>query len=325
MNSGGMHDKQKARNSNEERSRSNYLKRIKYFVATPLFLANTLLPLNKIDSMDSTYKLPPLTGSYIEHSSIEQSNPRDIDRIFQEELPKYKLMPRIELKVDKLLTQNAKKDLENTIYNLSEYSDVIVDESFKAGLDANFVIAYMAQESKGDIKASYKGAVGLGGLMRNAALEMGLRVNDYIDERIGPRAIKGSIGYMKNCIDTFGDHITGLIAYNIGPTWTQKNIANIKKQSDITKNKVIPEQSKAYVVNVIATTKIISNPEEYELEIKKKPLASKKVREKYTTEKPTTLKEIAKKYKTTVNELRSVNPSLKSDSLPKDITLDIPY
>lgn len=324
MNLGEIYDKQKAKNSNEERNRKNYLRRIKYLVAIPLFLATTLTPLNKSDSIDREYKLPNLTDSYTEHSSI--TNSRGIDKIFGEDLPKYRLMPSIELKVNELLTQSAKKDLENAIHNLSEYSDVIVDESVRTGLDINFVMAYLAQESRGDIKGiSHKGAAGLGGLMINTAKEVGLRVDKYVDERIGPQSIKGSMSYMKGCIEGFGDHIIGLIAYNAGPTWTQKNIENIKKIQDITKNPIIPEESREYVVQVIAKTKIISNAELYDFQIKKKPVASRKIREKYTTENPTTTKEIAKRYNITVNELKILNPSLKSDWVPRNVTINIPY
>ncbi len=235
--------------------------------------------------------------------------------------------PYIEEKVDNLVkSEEWRKELEYCLSNLSAFEDYIEEASKETGLGINFIKAYLTLESRGNPEAiSKKGATGLGGMMKLAAKESELKVDHHIDERFDPKSIIASARYMRRCIDRFGDVITGLLAYNWGPTSVSDNLNVIMESQDLVKDKRIPLESRWYVVQVLARMKIFSNASFYNLKIEQKPLFSKMFYYEHVVNKDTTLKHLAKLYKVDLEDLRKVNPSLRADIVPTGTKVKIPH
>lgn len=89
------------------------------------------------------------------------------------------------------------------------------------GLDGDLVRAVVWVESRycSDV-VSPKGAIGLGQLMPNTALELGI---DPLDPE---QNLWGTAKYLRMGYDTFGDWTLALAAYNAGP-------ANVRRYGDV--------------------------------------------------------------------------------------------
>ncbi len=289
-------------------------------VATILFypanISGGVLEFTSADNQSYRLSIP----SYEKSKFLEEK----LDKMFDEYFLKGNLTKRIDSKINELLgSEDSKKGLELTLSKLSAYEDYMIEASKETELDINFIKAYIAQESNGNYDSkSNKGSTGFGGLRELAAKETGLRVDEYVDERFDPRSIVASARYMKKCIERFG-HIIGLVAYNSGPYRTSKNLKQILKKPDILRNEVIPGESRDYITQVLARTKIFSSPEEYKLDFIKKEYISMGFKQHYTKE-DTSLRKLAKKYGISISDLRKANPSLKTDIIPKDVVVHIP-
>lgn len=308
------------RNNNVQQTHRSFSFK-KYFLIVPIFGITVLSP-GTIDVSSALQNEAVIICQ--QRESLEER----LDRLFNGDISKHKLMPYIKDKVEKLMgSELEKKDLETTLSNLSAYEDYIIQASKEKGLDINFVKAYFAMESMGDQEAeSEKGAKGLGGMMVSAAKEVNLRVDDHVDERVSPKSIFGSVSYMKEkCIDRFNDYVLGMIAYNVGPTWTSENTTHILKSYDIMKNKRIPLESRWYVLHVLAKTLIFSNPDVYNLQVQKKELVSRMIRSEEVIKRDITIKRLANIHKVKVSDLKRVNPAIKADLVPKGTTINIPH
>ncbi|MEM4266822.1 MAG: transglycosylase SLT domain-containing protein, partial [Candidatus Nanoarchaeia archaeon] len=223
-------------------------------------------------------------------------------------------------------SEEWKRELEYCLSNLSAFEDYIHEACKETGLGVNFIKAYLAMESRGNANAiSNKGATGLGGMMKLAAIESDLKVNHHIDERFDPKSIIGSARYMKKCIDRFGDVIAGLIAYNWGPTNVADNLDIILSSKDLIKDQRLPLESRWYVIQVLARMKIFSNADFYNLKVEQKPLFSKMIFDEHIIKKNTTFKQLAKVFKVNEEILRKVNPALRADIIPEGTVIKIPH
>ncbi len=108
------------------------------------------------------------------------------------------------------------------------------------------VDAVIHQESRGNPNArSPKGAVGKMQLMADTARDMGLQVDDQVDERLDPdKNVKAGTKYLKILYDKYKNWDDAFAAYNWGP----KNVDNwIAQGRDISR---LPDETKNYVNNL---------------------------------------------------------------------------
>ncbi len=299
---------------------------LKNLIAVPIAATLWLWPANISEGIvdftaedNQTYTLQ--IPSYEKSKLLEEK----LNRMFDEHFLKENLTKRIESKINELLgSKNSKRDLELTLSKLSAYEGYMIEASKETELDINFIKAYIAQESRGDPDSrSSKGSTGFGGLRELAAKEVGLRVDEYVDERFDPKSIPASARYMKKCVERFG-HIIGLVAYNLGPTRTSENLKQILKKPDILENGNIPLESRDYIAQVLARAKIFSNLEEYNLGFVRKEQISTDFYKEHHTKLGTSLRKLAKKYGVSITDLKKANPSIRTDVIPKDFVVHIP-
>lgn len=101
---------------------------------------------------------------------------------------------------------------------ISKYDDLIKKASVKYNVDENLIKKIIQRESGFNPNVvSNKGAVGLMQLMPGTARDMGLVVNDNIDERYDPeKNIDSGVKYLKNQIDFYRDERLALASYYAG-------------------------------------------------------------------------------------------------------------
>ena len=123
-----------------------------------------------------------------------------------------------------------------------------VQEAAKqAGVDPSLAVAVAVQESGLNPKAtSPKGAIGIMQLMPATAKQLGIDPAD-VDENI-----RGGVQYLKEQIDTFGDPVKALIAYNAGPNSKFFQTGDLKD---------LPNETLDYVTKVTSMAPIAA-PEE---------------------------------------------------------------
>lgn len=114
------------------------------------------------------------------------------------------------------------------------------------GVPSYIVDAVIHQESRGNPNArSPKGAVGKMQLMADTARDMGLQVDDQVDERLDPdKNVKAGTKYLKQMYDKYKNWDDAFAAYNWGPGNVDKWIAQGR---DISR---LPDETKNYVNNL---------------------------------------------------------------------------
>lgn len=124
---------------------------------------------------------------------------------------------------------------------LSEHKNTIQETADKYGLEHDLFAGLLKHESiraaeitgeDPETIASSAGAVGLGQLMAATAQDMGLRVDDLVDERKDPeKNIDASGKYLSQLLEQYeGDEERALAAYNAGPTNLKKMEMKAREQ-----------------------------------------------------------------------------------------------
>lgn len=106
------------------------------------------------------------------------------------------------------------------------------------------------------------GAVGLWQLMKKAATENGLEVNNEIDERYNiEKATEAACRYLNHSYKVYGSWINVAASYNAG-------ISGIMRQTELQDSKnyfdlQLNEETSRYVYRILALKLILENPEKY--------------------------------------------------------------
>jgi membrane-bound lytic murein transglycosylase D len=112
------------------------------------------------------------------------------------------------------------------------------------------------------------GAVGLWQLMPGTAREIGLRINDEVDERMEPiRATEAGLEYLVRQYEYFGDWALALAAYNSGPG----NVRRARRRSRSTDywrlRRYLPRETRLYVPGFIAATYLAEFYARHDIEV----------------------------------------------------------
>tara|TARA_R110000850_G_scaffold1714_15_gene9223 strand:+ start:5855 stop:7708 length:1854 start_codon:yes stop_codon:yes gene_type:complete len=149
-------------------------------------------------------------------------------------------------------------------------------DGIPTGETAKLVNAVIKQESAGNpIAVSSAGAVGLMQLMKPAAEEMGLTVNDEIDERTDPKkSIIAGTKYLTKQINKYEGNLTlALMAYN----WGGGNVDAWLKTGKGTKGQVVPQETHDYLKKVMGNYNGVKPPATEQTKVKAEPTPPTKV------------------------------------------------
>ncbi|HMW38165.1 MAG: lytic transglycosylase domain-containing protein [Saprospiraceae bacterium] len=109
---------------------------------------------------------------------------------------------------------------------------------------------------------SSAGAKGIWQFKEATAMEMGLTVNDYIDERNNfEKCTHAAAKYLRNLHERFGTWALACAAYNMGPSALSVAMAEQKEKSFFDLN--LSEETNRYLFRILAYKEIMSNPDKF--------------------------------------------------------------
>jgi membrane-bound lytic murein transglycosylase D len=149
------------------------------------------------------------------------------------------------------------------------------------------------------------------------AIRYGLKVNGYVDERSDPeKSTRAAARYLNDLYEMFNDWHLVLAAYN----WGEANVQRLIKRSgindfwdlmDLRRN--FPRETKNHVPLIMASIILARNPERYGLPTE---LDEPESYHRFPVSKPVDLRSVASVLNTTVDELKRLNPALRTLSTP---------
>jgi membrane-bound lytic murein transglycosylase D len=132
----------------------------------------------------------------------------------------------------------------------------------KNNIPDDFKFLCLAESGFQERIISPAGAVGLWQLMKKAAAENGLEVNNEVDERYNmEKSTEAACRYLNHSYHQYGSWIIVAASYNAG-------IAGIKRQTELQDSKnyfdlLLNDETSRYVYRILALKLILENPEKY--------------------------------------------------------------
>lgn len=142
-----------------------------------------------------------------------------------------------------------------------KYFPVIEKILEEHGIPEDFKYLAVAESGLRNLRSS-AGAKGYWQFMKPAALEMGLEVNDEIDERQNiEKSTQAACRYILRLYKKFGNWTNTAAAYNVGIGSLSKSLEEQKESSYYDLN--LNEETMRYIFRIIAIKEILKNPEDF--------------------------------------------------------------
>lgn len=204
----------------------------------------------------------------------------------------------------------------------------IVEPILKAhGIPDDFKYLMAIESAANPFAHSHAGAAGLWQIMPVTGKQLGLVVNNSIDERYDvEKSTRAACQYFKEAYARFGDWISVAASYNAG----QARISQQKKHqyTDNTLDLRLVEETSRYIYRIFAIKMLFANPRDFGFYLKASDLYPIiPCRKLQVSRDITDLARYAKSQGTTYAILRDLNPWIRSSSLHchgKSYTLLIP-
>ncbi|MEM7815981.1 MAG: transglycosylase SLT domain-containing protein [Candidatus Aenigmatarchaeota archaeon] len=227
-------------------------------------------------------------------------------------LPKH-AQERIESQVKKYL-QNGY--VESVWKNISNFVGVFEREAKEEGINPKILLAKAIVEAEHPKQVSSKGAAGQFQFTKQTAMEYGIKMDRYIDERFDPeRSSDAAARELRRLIDRFENFEIALMAYNWGEGKARRKASKSFWDMQIGE---IPKETYYHIPKVIAVAKMLEKPERYGLNLEKNEPEFMY----YTTKNGDTLLKISKKIGRDFREIEELNPQIKNpNKIPAGIKI----
>jgi len=176
---------------------------------------------------------------------------------------------------------------------------------------------YLALAESGFTHAvSPAGATGYWQFLRATGQQQGLEINNDIDERYHlEKATVAAARYLKSHYNRFGSWTLAAAAYNTGNGNLTRHIQNQQTRDYYSLH--MPEETMRYVFRILALKTILEDPISYGIILREKDLYPQvPVKTVVVDTAITSLFDFARQQGTTFQQLRALNPWLRSDNLP---------
>jgi len=160
------------------------------------------------------------------------------------------------------------------------------------------------------------GARGFWQILEGTGRDLGLEINDYVDERYHvEKSTVAASEYLLDAKERYGSWTLAAAAYNIGNARLRRILDN--QQVDCYYDLFLNEETARYVFRILAIKTIFSNPETAGFHVRVEDLYP--VETYYTIAVDTAISDLpgfAQKHHTTYKALRNLNPWMRRYELP---------
>jgi membrane-bound lytic murein transglycosylase D len=220
--------------------------------------------------------------------------------------------------LDQFQTGYRRAIVERWLVRAGRYLPMLLDVFKQKGLPEDLVFTAMIESGFDPLAVSRAGAKGLWQFMAPTARRYGLRVDNWLDERLDPE--KSTVAAARHFIDlyaVFGSWNLAQAAYNAGERTVLEAIRAMGTSDfwALARGRRLKDETKNFIPAIQAATLIAREPERYGFVITPAtPLAYDLV----TVPRSTNLKQLADKAGIDVVGLERLNPELRLRQTPPD-------
>jgi len=190
------------------------------------------------------------------------------------------------------------------------YGPLIEEQLRRRGMPTDLLYVAMVESGLRMRVMSPDSAVGMWQLRAATGRSLGLRIDDWVDERRDPvRSTEAALTYLQELRERFGSWPLAAAAYNAGPTRVGKRVrrpieaTESKRYWDVVRH--LPRETRDYVPRILATRTLAQQAAELGVEVD--------YMERYEFDRVlvpagTSLYRVAKRIGEPVSELRYLNP-----------------
>jgi len=163
---------------------------------------------------------------------------------------------------------------------------------------------------------SHVGAAGLWQFMPNTGKQYGLKINDYVDERMDVhKSTEAAMKHLSKQYDRFGDWTLAIAAYNCGSGRMKSAIKKAKSKDYRKLKKYLPKETQHYITKFVAANYVVNYYLFYDMHPKFLDYTFS-VTETQVFYDYVSFKEVAKNTGISREVLAILNPSYKTGSVP---------
>ena len=220
--------------------------------------------------------------------------------------------------VDRFQTGYRRAVVEKWLTRSGQYLPMILDVFRQKGLPDELVFTAMIESGFNPVAVSRAGAKGLWQFMAPTARRYGLRIDDWLDERLDPE--KSTMAAARHLLDlyaVFGSWNLVQAAYNAGEMRVIQAIRAMGTSDfwTLRGGQVLKEETKDYIPAIQAATLIAREPERYGFVFTPaEPLSYDVV----MVPRGTSLKRLAARSDIPIDEFERLNTELKLKQTPPD-------
>jgi len=195
-----------------------------------------------------------------------------------------------------------------------KYFPVIEKILKQQGVPDDFKYLAVAESGLQNV-TSPAGAKGFWQIMKNTAKELGLEVNDEVDERYHlEKATKAACRYLKQAKEKYGSWTLAAASYNAGMTKISKELT--RQKTDNYYDLLLNDETARYVPRIIALKHILEHPKDFGFVFSEDDLyTAYEYYEVAVDSKISDWADFAKKLNMSYKELKLLNPWLRSNQL----------
>ena len=219
-------------------------------------------------------------------------------------------------------TGNGKDSMGRYLERSNRYLALMKSIFEEKGLPQDLVYISMAESGFFPYAKSTANAVGYWQFIYPTAQSYGLKIDKFVDERQDfVLSTQAAASYLKNLYDIFEDWRLSMAAYNYGEHRVKKAISNYNSKDFwyLSEQKsTFPTETRDYIPKIIAMRKIALQPKAYGFTNLKyeEPLDYKLVSLRGSSS--SSLSSVSRQLNVSQEELKSLNPKFKTDSIPID-------
>ncbi|HEY7203168.1 MAG TPA: lytic transglycosylase domain-containing protein [Methylomirabilota bacterium] len=206
--------------------------------------------------------------------------------------------------------------VERWLTRSGRYLPMVLDVFRQKGLPEELVFTAMIESGFNPLAVSRAGAKGLWQFMAPTARRYGLRVDQWLDERLDPeKSTVAAANYLKDLYAIFGSWELSQAAYNAGEMKILRAIEGTGTRDfwSLTRSRLLRDETKNFVPAIHAMTIIGQEPEQYGFTVKPdEPLSYEQI----TVPRGTSLKHVATLSGIPLEDLVRLNPELRLKQTP---------